>query len=140
MTGRHYYSVPALAISALFGGPLSAVAFAAIEARALDRLRKDVAWLAAGVAAFLGAALLADRSGLLGHALEDLGTQHLPVWAQVSYRLLALVYVAGYLRLHRADRRGLAATGIGPLAGYGAGVIALLVGLVAGTAILLALR
>ena len=78
MTGRHYYSVPALAISALFGGPLSAVAFAAIEARALDRLRKDVAWLAAGVAAFLGAALLADRSGLLGHALEDLGTQHLP--------------------------------------------------------------
>ena len=41
MQDRRYYSVPAFAVSSLFGGPLSAVAFAAIEARALGRLQRD---------------------------------------------------------------------------------------------------
>ena len=140
MTTRYYYSIPALAVCALFGGPLAAVAFAALEARALGRLGRDLPWLTAGVAAFLAAAVLADRSGFLDRALQNLGTQGVPVWEQVAYRLLALAYVAGYWWLHRGDRSQLAAGGVGPRPGYGAGVAALLTGLVAGTAILLALR
>ena len=72
MQGRRYYSAPAFAVSSLFGGPLSAVAFAAIEARALGRLRRDLPWLALGFAAVLAAALWAAGSGLLDPALRDL--------------------------------------------------------------------
>lgn len=140
MTGRHYYSIPAFAISSLFGGPLAALAFAAIEARALRRLSRDLPWLLAGLAALLVASRVAAQRGLLDAALRDLGTQHVPTWEHLAYRAIALLYFAGYWALHRRDRRELAATGMPPLPGYAAGLGALLVGLVGGTALLLALR
>jgi len=140
MTQRHYYSVPALAVSSLFGGPLAAVAFAALEARALGRLGRDLPWLAAGLVAVLLAASAAADRGLLDGALRDLGTQHLSTWEHLAYRLLALAYCAGYWWLHRRERQALATAGVAPVPGYGAGVLALLIGLVAGTALLLALR
>lgn len=140
MQGRHYYSAPAFAVASLFGGPLSAVAFAAIEARALGRLQRDLPWLALGIALVLAAALLAAESGLLDPALRDLGTRAVPTWEHVAYRVAALGYFAGYWWLHRGERRELAAAGMPPVPGYAAGVVALLAGLVAGTALLLALR
>lgn len=140
MFQKQYYSVPALAVSSLFGGPISAVAFAAIEARALGRLQRDLPWLAGGLAAVLLAAMAAARWGLLDQALRNLGTFGLPTWEHVTYRLAALAYFAGYWWLHRGERNELAARGIAPIPGYAAGVVALLIGLVSGTVLLLALR
>ena len=140
MQGRHYYSAPAFAVSSLFGGPLSAVAFAAIEARALGRLQRDLPWLALGVVAILAASLLAANWGLLDLALRDLGTRAVPTWEHVAYRLVAFGYFLAYWWLHRDERRELASAGVPPVAGYAAGLVALLVGLVAGTLLLLALR
>jgi energy-converting hydrogenase Eha subunit A len=140
MTARHYYSVPAFAICSLFGGPIAAVAFAAIEARALGRLRRELPWLVTGLVALVLAAALAARRGLLDRALSDLGTQHVPTWEHLAYRLTALGYFAGYWWLHRHERRALAAAGVAPLPGYAAGLVALMIGLVGGTVLLLALR
>jgi hypothetical protein len=140
MNARRYYSVPAHAVSALFGGPLAAIAFAAIEARALGRLQRDLPWLAAGFVAVLVAALAAAGSGLLDWAFSDLGTQHLPTWEKLAYRVTGLGTFAAYWSLHRVERRALAAAGVAPVAGYAAGVVALLLGLVGGTVLLLALR
>jgi hypothetical protein len=139
-TDRRYYSAPAFAVSSIFGGPLAAVAFAAIEARALGRLHRDLPWLLAGLAAFVGAAVVAAASGLLDQAFVDLGTSRVPTWEQVSYRLAALGFFVLYWRLHLADRRALARAGVAATPGYGAGVVALLLGLVGGTLLLLALR
>lgn len=140
VTAPRYYSAPAFAVSSVFGGPLAAVAFAAIEARALGRLQRDLPWLLAGLVAVIAAAGMAASSGLLDEALADLGTRHVPTWAQVGYRLVALGFFLLYLRLHRADRRALARAGVAATPGYGAGTVALLIGLVGGTLLLLALR
>ena len=140
MQDRRYYSVPAFAVSSLFGGPLSAVAFAAIEARALGRLRRDLPWLLLGIAAVLLVSVLAADRGLLDLALRDLGTRALPTWEHVAYRLAAFGYFAAYWWLHRNERRELAAAGVEPVPGYAAGLVALLIGLVSGTLLLLALR
>lgn len=140
MQDRHYYSAPAFAVSSLFGGPLSAVAFAAIEARALGRLQRDLPWLALGFAAVLVASLLAANWGLLDTALRDLGTRAVPTWEHVAYRLVAFGYFLAYWWLHRRERRELAAAGVAPVPGYAAGLVALLIGLVAGTVLLLMLR
>lgn len=140
MTPRHYYSVPAFVISSLFGGPIAAVAFAAIEARGLGRLERELPWLAGGLAAVVLAALAAAQWGLLDRALRDLGTQHVPLWEHVAYRVVALGYFAGYWWLHRRERGALAAAGVGPRPGYAAGLMALVAGLVGGTTLLLALR
>ena len=140
MNGRHYYSIPAFAISSLFGGPLAALAFAAFEARGLRRLPRDLPWLLAGLAALLLASWVAAERGLLDAALRDLGTQRVPTWEHLAYRGLALLYFAGYWALHGSDRRELAATGVPPRPGYVAGLGALLLGLVGGTVLLLALR
>jgi hypothetical protein len=140
MNQRHYYSIPALAVSSLFGGPIAAIAFAALEARALGRLRRDLPWLAGGLIALLAIAVMAADWGLLDRALHDLGTQHLPTWEHLAYRLSALGYCAGYWWLHRRERGALAAAGIAPVPGYGAGLVALIIGLVGGTVLLLALR
>jgi len=137
---RRYYSVPALAVSSLFGGPLAAVAFAAIEARALGRLERDLPWIVGGVAAVILAALWAASSGLLDVALADLGTRRVPTWEHVAYRMAALGFFAGYWLLHRRDRRELAQAGVPPVPGYAAGLVALLTGLVGGTLMLLWLR
>ena len=140
MQDRRYYSAPAFAVSSLFGGPLSAVAFAAIEARALGRLQRDLPWLLLGIAAVLLVSVLAADRGLLDLALRDLGTRALPTWEHVAYRLAAFGYFAAYWWLHRSERRELAAAGVAPVPGYAAGLVALLVGLVSGTLLLLALR
>ena len=140
MSPRRYYSVPALAVSSLFGGPLAAVAFAAIEARALGRLERDLPWIVGGVAAVILAALWAASSGLLDVALADLGTRRVPTWEHVAYRMAALGFFAGYWLLHRRDRRELAQSGVPPVPGYAAGLVALLTGLVGGTLMLLWLR
>lgn len=140
MKGRRYYSTPAFAVSALFGGPLSAIAFAAIEARSLDRLQRDLPWLAAGLAGFLIAVLVAAHSGLLDTAVADLGTRHVATWEQLGYRSVALGFFAAYWRLHRTDRRELKRKGVAPVPGYGAGLVALLIGLMGGTVVLLSLR
>jgi len=137
---RRYYSVPALAVSSLFGGPLAAVAFAAIEARALGRLERDLPWIVGGVATVVLAALWAASSGLLDAALVDLGTRRVPTWEHVAYRATALGFFLGYWLLHRRDRRELARAGVAPVPGYAAGLVALLVGLVGGTLLLLSLR
>ena len=140
MSQRRYYSTPAFAVSSLFGGPLAAIAFAAIEARSLDRLQRDIPWLVAGLTAFVTASVLAARTGLLDTALTDLGTSHVSTWAQISYRAVPLGFFAGYWVLHRPDRRRLEREGIDPVPGYGAGLAALMVGLVGGTLLLLSLR
>jgi hypothetical protein len=140
MTDRRYYSIPAHAVAALFGGPLAAIAFATIEAHSLGRLKRDLPWLAAGLIAFLVAARAAAGSGLLDRALEDLGTQRLPTWEHLAYRVAALAMFTGCWLLHRGERRALAAAGVAPVAGYAAGLVAMVIGLVGGTLALLALR
>lgn len=136
---RHY-STPAFAVCSLFGGPLSAVAFAAIQSRAMGRLPRDLPWLVVGVVAIVAAASLAASGGLLREALADLGTRHVPLPWHVAYRLSALGFFYSYWRLQGADRERLLRAGIAAEPGYAAGVVALLIGLVGGTLLLLALR
>jgi hypothetical protein len=135
-----YYSTPAFAVCALFGGPLSAVAFATIQSRAMGRLRRDLPWLMLGVAAILAAATHAAGTGLLREAIADLGTRHVPALLHVAYRILALGFFYAYWRIQRPDRDRLHHAGIQAEPGYAAGVVALLIGLVGGTVLLVALR
>jgi hypothetical protein len=134
------YSTPAFAVCALFGGPLSAVAFATIQSRAMGRLLRDLPWLVLGVLLFLAAASVAASIGLLREALADLGSQHVPVLMQLAYRGAALVFFYAYWRRLLPDRERLIRAGVAVEPGYAAGVVALLIGLVGGTAVLLVLR
>ena len=136
---RHY-STPAFAVCSLFGGPLSAVAFAAIQSRAMGRLPRDLPWLVLGLVLIVVASSYAAASGLLREALVDLGTHHVPLPWHVAYRLSALAFFYAYWRLQGADRERLLRAGIAAEPGYAAGVVALLAGLVGGTLLLLALR
>jgi hypothetical protein len=140
MNPPRLYSTPAFAVCSLFGGPLSAVAFATIQSRAMGRLRRDLPWLLLGLLLVLAAALFAAMSGLLQEALEDLGTQHVPVMTHVVYRIAALVFFYIYWLRLLPDRDRLIRAGVPVEPGYAAGVLALLFGLVSGTAVLLVLR
>jgi energy-converting hydrogenase Eha subunit A len=134
------YSTRAFVVCSLFGGPLSAVAFAALQARAMGRLRRDLPWLLLGLALFLAGAYILAETGLLGEAMTDLGTTHVPLVSQLVYRLVALGFCFAYWQRQQPEREQLMAAGITPEPGYGVGVVALLVGLVGGTLVLLALR
>jgi len=134
------YSTRAFAVCSLFGGPLSAVAFAALQARAMGRLQRDLPWLLFGLGLFLAGAYILAETGLLGEAMADLGTTHVPLVSQLVYRLVALGFCFAYWQRQQPEREQLMAAGITPEPGYGVGVVALLVGLVGGTLVLLALR
>lgn len=136
----HHYSTPAFAVCSLFGGPLSAVAFAALQSRAMGRLHRDLPWLLLGLVAIVGAATWVASAGLLSEALEDLGTRHVPLPLHVAYRVASLAFFYVYWQLQRPGRETLRRAGIEPEPGYAAGVVALLLGLVGGTVLLLALR
>jgi hypothetical protein len=137
---QRLYSTPAFAVCSLFGGPLSAIAFAAIQSRAMGRLWRDLPWIVLGVLLFLVAASFAASLGLLREALADLGTQHVPVLTHVSYRAAALLFFYAYWRRLLPDRDRLIRAGVTVEPGYVVGLVALLVGLVGGTVVLLALR
>jgi hypothetical protein len=140
MNNPRLYSTPAFAVCSLFGGPLSAVAFATIQSRAMGRLWRDLPWLVLGVLLVLAAASYAASSGLLREALADLGTQHVPLLTHAAYRVLALAFFYAYWRRLLPERDRLIEAGVAIEPGYGAGVVALLLGLVSGTVLLLALR
>lgn len=140
VNSQRLYSTPAFAVCSLFGGPLSAVAFATIQSRAMGRLPRDLPWLVLGLLLFLAAASFAASTGLLREALVDLGTQHVPVLMHLSYRAAALVFFYAYWQRLLPDRDRLIREGIAVEPGYAAGVVALLIGLVGGTVVLLALR
>lgn len=140
MSQVRHYSTPAFAVCSLFGGPLSAVAFAAIQSRAMGRLQRDLPWLLLGLLLVLLASSYAASSGLLREALVDLGTTHVPVLLHVAYRVIALLFFYAYWKRLQPERERLMRAGIAAEPGYGAGVVALLVGLVGGTLLLLALR
>jgi hypothetical protein len=124
----------------LFGGPLSAISFAAIQSRAMGRLWRDLPWLVLGLALTLAAAAYAASSGLLREALADLGTRRVPLLVHVAYRLAALAFFYAFWRRLLPDRDRLIRAGVPVEPGYAAGVVALLLGLVGGTTVLLALR
>jgi hypothetical protein len=134
------YSTPAFAVCSLFGGPLSAVAFATIQSRAMGRLGRDLPWLVLGLLLVLAAASYAASGGLLREALADLGTRHVPAPMHVAYRVVALAFFYAYWRRLLPDRDRLIEAGVRVEPGYAAGVVALLLGLVSGTLVLLVLR
>jgi hypothetical protein len=136
---RHY-STPAFAVCSLFGGPLSAVAFAAIQSRAMGRLQRDLPWLLLGLLVVLLASSYAASSGLLREALADLGTTHVPMLLHVAYRVIALAFFYVYWWRLQPGRERLLRAGVAAEPGYAAGVVALLIGLVGGTLLLLSLR
>ncbi len=140
MNSQRLYSTPAFAVCSLFGGPLSAVAFATIQSSAMGRLFRDLPWLVLGLLLFLAAASFAASNGLLSEALADLGTQHVPVLMHLSYRAAALLFFYAYWRRLLPERDRLIEQGVTIEPGYAAGVVALLIGLVGGTILLLALR
>lgn len=134
------YSTPAFAVCAIFGGPLSALAFAGIQSHAMNRLPRDLPALLLGLAVMLAGTFWAASAGLLKQALVDLGTSHVPILPHIAYRLIAVAFFLVYWRMLLPERRQLLRAGVTPAPGYGAGVVALLVGLVGGTVLLLALR
>ena len=136
---RHY-STRAFAICSLFGGPLSAVVFAALQARAMGRLRRDMPWLLLGLGLFLAGAYVLAETGMLDEALTDLGTRNVPFVSQLVYRLVALGYCFAYWQRQQPERERLVAAGVESEPGYGVGVLALLAGLLGGTMLLLMLR
>lgn len=136
---RHY-STPAFAVCSLFGGPLSAVAFATLQSHVMGRLRRDLPALLLGLLAIIGVALYSASSGLLREALADLGTRNVPGPLHLAYRVVSLGFFYAYWRRLRADRERLICDGIAAEPGYAAGLASLLIGLVGGTLLLLALR
>jgi hypothetical protein len=134
------YSTPAFAVCSIFGGPLSALSFAAIQSRAMGRFRRDLPALLLGLAVVLAGSAWSASAGLLRQALVDLGTTHVPVLLHIAYRLIAVAFFLVYWRMLLPERRRLLQSGLEPEPGYGAGVAALLIGLVGGTLLLLALR
>lgn len=140
MNQPRLFSTPAFAVCSLFGGPLSAISFAAIQSRAMGRLWRDLPWLVLGLLLILAAAAYAASSGLLREALADLGTRHVPLLVHVAYRLAALAFFYAFWRRLLPDRDRMIQAGVPVEPGYAAGVVALLLGLVGGTTVLLALR
>lgn len=136
---RHY-ATPAFAVCSLFGGPLSAVAFATLQSHAMGRLRRDLPALLLGLVAIIGAAYYAASSGLLREALSDLGTRNVPAPLHLAYRAAALGCFYAYWRRLRPHRDRLIRDGVPAEPGYAAGLVSLLIGLVGGTLLLLALR
>lgn len=134
------YSTPAFAVCSIFGGPLSAIAFAAIQSHAMNRLLRDLPALLLGLAVMLAGSFWAASAGLLEQALVDLGTSHVPILTHVAYRLVAIGFFLVYWRMFQPERRQLQQGGVTPEPGYGVGLAALMVGLVGGTLVLLALR
>jgi len=106
----------------------------------MGRLVRDLPWLVLGLLLFLAAASFAASIGLLREALADLGTQHVPVLTHLSYRAAALLFFYVYWRRLLPDRDRLIEAGVAVEPGYAAGVVALLIGLVGGTIVLLVLR
>lgn len=106
----------------------------------MGRLARDLPWLVLGLLAIVAAASAAASGGLLREALADLGTRHVPLRLHVAYRFSALAFFYAYWRLQGPDRERLLRAGVAPEPGYAAGVVALLMGLVGGTLLLLALR
>ncbi len=106
----------------------------------MGRLLRDLPWLVLGLFLFLAAASFAASNGLLREALADLGTQHVPVLLHLSYRAAALGFFYAYWRRLQPERDRLIEQGVAVEPGYAAGVVALLIGLVGGTMVLLALR
>ncbi len=140
MNRPRLYSTSAFAVCSLFGGPLSALAFAAIQSRAMGRLWHDLPWLVLGLLMTFAAAAYAASSGLLREALGDLGTRHVPVLTHLAYRLAALAFFYAFWRRLLPDRDRLIQAGVPVEPGYATGVFALLLGLVGGTVTLLVLR
>lgn len=134
------YSTPAFAVCSIFGGPLSALAFAAIQSHAMNRLLRDLPALLVGLVVMFAGTFWSASAGLLDQALLDLGTSHVPVLMQVGYRLIAIGFFLVYWRMLLPERRQLLQAGLEPEPGYGVGVVALLIGLVGGTLLLLAVR
>lgn len=134
------YSTPAFAVCSVFGGPLSALAFAAAQSRAMGRLQRDLPALLLGLAIMLAGTFWSASAGLLQQALVDLGTSHVPILLHIAYRLIAVAFFLAYWRMFLPERRRLQQAGIVPQAGYGVGVAALLIGLIGGTLLLLTLR
>ena len=140
MKRRQLYSTPAFAVCSIFGGPLSALAFATIQSHAMNRLLRDLPALLLGLAVMFAGTGWAASAGLLEQALVDLGTSHVPVLMHIAYRLIAVGFFLVYWRMLLPERRQLLEAGVTVQPGYGAGLAALLVGLVGGTTLLLALR
>ena len=106
----------------------------------MGRLQRDLPWLLFGLGLFLAGAYILAETGLLGEAMTDLGTSHVPLVSQLVYRLAALGFCFAYWQRQQPERERLMTAGVTPEPGYGVGVVALLVGLVGGTLVLLALR
>jgi hypothetical protein len=104
------YSIRASFFVAFFGGPLGIVLFTALNARRLDRLRKDGPWLMIGGAIAIGAMLaqifLLDTAREGGSGLVT--SQNL----RIANRALALLLCGAFYLMHRAQYRSMQFLGL----------------------------
>lgn len=110
------YSATAGYVTSFFGGPVAAVAFAAVNSRRLGRLQADAPWLLGGLTLFA----FGLWSALMGRYPASIQP-----WLQENMRIalrgLGLVYFLAIYLLHRRHYRAMAMMGIQSPNGWGVG-------------------
>jgi len=106
------YSVGAQVAAAFFGGGLAVVMIAALNSKRLQRLSRDLVWLALGVACVV-AVIAATAEAIEGNAAEEVRRG-----LRLASRAVGFALVGGYYFLHRRAYRTMSATGIDPPSPY----------------------
>jgi hypothetical protein len=114
------YSPTAGYVSSFLGGPVAALAFAAVNSRRLGRLRADSPLLIAGLALF-AAAIWWLETGPWHAAISD---RHL----STGVRGAGLIYFGAIYFLHRRHYRAMSMLGIDSPNGWIVGLACLLLG------------
>ncbi len=111
------YSATAGYVTSFFGGPVAALAFAAVNARRLGRLRADAPLLIGGLALF---AAVISWAFMGPHPVEV--QQQIEEQLRIGVRALGLIYFGAIYLLHRRHYRTMAMMGIESPNGWGVGI------------------
>jgi hypothetical protein len=114
------YSATAGYVTSFLGGPVAALAFAAVNSRRLGRLRADAPLLIAGLVLFLGAMWWV----LTGPYHAEIGNRHL----NTGVRGAGLLYFGAIYLLHRRHYRAMEMMGIESPKAWGIGIACVLAG------------
>jgi hypothetical protein len=114
------YSSMAGYVTSFVGGPVAALAFAAVNSRRIGRLRADAPLLIAGLALFLAAMWWA----LTGPYHAEISNRHL----NTGVRGAGLLYFGAIYLLHRRHYRAMEMMGIEAPKAWGIGIACVLAG------------
>jgi hypothetical protein len=114
------YSAMAGYVTSFIGGPVAALAFAAVNSRRLGRLRADASLLVAGLVLFVGGMWWL----LTGPYQGEIHPRHL----STGVRGAGLLYFGAIYLLHRRHYRAMELVGIQAPNGWGVGIACVIAG------------